>query len=72
MNLNKLYYKETGLHSHYMSETGNKRKNKRGLVYTRKYVWWLESKIAEATKILVMNTPETSYKAFKLLKGEDK
>ncbi len=45
MSLSKKYHKETGLHSHYLSKQGSHKKGKKGLVYTRRYVWWLENKI---------------------------
>lgn len=52
MSLNKEYNKETGLHSHYVRRVcipGNNgiTSHKRELVYTRKYVWYLENKIKE-------------------------
>lgn len=49
MSLSEEYHKETGLHSHYVRNVSHK-SNKRELVYTRKYVWWLEIKIKEMRK----------------------
>jgi len=47
MSLSEQYHAETGLHSHYFAQTGSHKKGKTGLVYTRKYVWWLENKVKE-------------------------
>jgi len=52
MSLSKEYHAETGLHSHYFSKQGSHKKGKKGLVYTRKYVWWLENKVGKLREAL--------------------
>ena len=52
LSLHEQYHKETGLNSHYSSNIGSPRKNRKGLVYTRKYVWWLEMKIKDQMAII--------------------
>ncbi len=50
MSLNEEYHLETGLHSHYLAKGGSHKYGTKGLIYTRKYVWWLELKIKKLRK----------------------
>ena len=52
MSLSEEYHKETGLNSCYYGNVGSQKKYKKGLVYTRKYVWFLECKVKELRKQL--------------------
>jgi len=73
-SLSERYHKETGLHSHYCEYTT--KPGKGNLVFTRKYVWWLESIIKDASNCIVCaaisNPMEAAENTYQILSGEGK
>lgn len=71
-SMHQRYHRETGLHAHYARTTSKGRKD---LVFTRKYVWWLEKVIQDAQNCIVcaeMNDSclEVANTTYEILTGE--
>jgi len=72
-SLSERYHRETGLHSHYIRNYKLKGIPKKELAFTRKYVWYLETIIKDASNCIVCaaitNPMEAVENTYQILNG---